>query len=271
MAIILGKKTVGRLETLQYANKKFWWGKTVIGISAWYGFWAWLLSRIIGWNCIYYCIDFYSPKIAEDWLDRIFIWTAMQVDKFLVRNCEEKWDISERINEGRTEFGRYKALSLIVPLGYPPSYFKFSNDYDKSVLVFVGLVCYGIELFMNEMNFKWLGGDELLPIEELIEEISHCGIGVALWNGKGNAYYGDPGKTKLYLACGIPVITTNNTVFSKIIEQTQAGIVIGYNKEDFKEAVKELTKNYEFYKNNVSKTWRFISADVIFGNLKVLD
>ena len=265
MAIILGKKIYGRLETLEYANKKFQWSDMYfIGISCFYGFWAWLLARLTHRKCIYYCIDFYSPEIADNLWDSIFIWSAMKMDKFLCKHCDKVWDISKNINKGREVFENTICLSDIVPLSYPSSYFRYIHG-DKNKIVFVGIEPYGLELLDN---YVWLRG---LPLDKLLDELSKSGIGIALWKRNGNNYYGDPGKTKLYSACGLPVITTPNTEYAKIIEKTNAGIVVEYDRKQVAKAIRKIIKNYSYYKRNVKKTWKYIDAKRIFGNKKLLE
>lgn len=270
MALILGKKVVGRLETLEYANAKFGWGDVVIGISCYFGFWAWLLARLTRRKCIYYAIDFYSPEIAQNLWDRIFIWAAIKMDGFLVRHCDGIWDISPRIGEGRLKFGKPdNKWHTVVPLCYPKSYFMNEFPYKQDRAIFVGLQPYGLEL-LKGIDLVWLGKNKLLPIDELLATIAKGGFGVALWKGKGNHYYGDPGKTKLYSACGLPVITTGNTVYAHIIEKTGAGVIVDYNEESVKNGIEKLLDNYEYYKGNVPKTWKYINADDIFRNFELL-
>ena len=267
MATILGKKTVGRLETLQYANKKFEWGNVVIGISAWYGFWAWILARLTKRKVIYYCIDFYSPEIAENWIDKIFIFLAMQLDKFLIHHVDYLWDISDKINEGRWIYGKYKRKSLIIPLSYPPNYLRYSNEHMKNI-VFIGLNPYGKEIWPKDT--EWLGkGNMKTPI--LLDELSVRGIGLSVWEKKGNNYYGDPGKTKLYSACGLPVIVTDNTPYADKIKETNAGIVVRYTKRDIERAARRIFKKYRYYKKNTLKTRKYINADHIFRNISILE
>jgi len=273
MALILGKPIVGRLETLQYANKKFnWRDDIIIGIGHKHAFYAWLRARLTGKKCIYYCIDFYSPEIADNLWDSIFIWAAMQLDKFLFKHCDEIWDISEKIDEGRRKFGNYTQRAInyphkIVPLSYPPSYFRMSGIYYPTKIIYVGLQPYGFEL-LKGLDYIWLGNGRL-PLEVLLCELSMGGIGISMWGRKGNNYYGDPGKTKLYSACGIPVIMTDNTPYADIIKKTQAGIVIPYNRESLKWAIKKILGNYSYYKKNVKKTWEYIDADEIMRNINV--
>ena len=278
-AIILGKKVVGRKETLEYAAQKYRWQNVVIGISAFFGVWAWVIGRLTGRKVIYYCIDFYSPEIAFTLWDKVFIPLAMLMDKFLVEHCDEVWDISERINEGRREFGKYRAKnSRIVPLGYPPDYFRFVPKkgivgVNKPIMIcYVGLNPYGLELLEGIEGIKliWPGGNKRIPLKQLLDEVSRADIGISLWKHKGNNYYGDPGKTKLYSACRLPVIMTNNTPYAKIIKETNAGLVIPYNKKALINAIETIKKDYNFYKNNVKDTWEYINADELFSNFKVL-
>jgi len=265
---IFGKKTFGRKETLEYVANKFKWQDVVIGISAWYGFWAWVYGRITKRRVVYYCIDFYSPEIADNFLDSIFIWLATKMDWFLNKVVDEVWDISDRISEGRTQFGGYLSQSIIVPLSYPPSYFRFNESGVKNKLTYVGLTPYGLELIPYWIDFVWLKN---LPLEELLNELCKCGIGISMWEKKGNNYYGDPGKTKLYSACGLPVIMTENTPYAKVIEETKAGLVVAYDTYSLQVAIKRILKNYDFYKSNVKKTWRHINSDEVFRNLPILD
>ena len=271
-AIILGKKVVSRTETLKYASERFGWKNVAIGISCFFGFWAWVIGRLTGRKVIYYCIDFYSPKVSinsKGWR-RLFCFFAMLMDKFLVKHCDECWDISDRINHGRGTFGNYHAeLSKIVPLSYPPSYFRFRENVWRNKVAFVGLDPYGLELAKDipGIELEWLGGKPLIPLDELLDKLSLCGIGLSMWEEDGNNYYGDPGKTKLYSACGLPVIMTPNTPYARIINLTQAGIVIRYNRDSLEKAVKLMLNNYSYYKDNVPKTWRYINADIVCGSI----
>lgn len=267
--LILGKKIVSRTETLEYASMKFNWNNVAVGISCYFGFWAWVKGRLTGRKVIYYCIDFYSPEhpINKRLKNRVFIWLAMQMDRFLCLVSDDVWDISERINEGRYKFGGYTAKSKILPLSYPPDYFRFNSKITNSV-AFVGLDPYGIELLDD---YIWLGKDKLLPLNELLDKLSVHSIGVSLWEHKGNNYYGDPGKTKLYLACGIPVVMTDNTPFAYIVKDTHAGIIVPYDKKSVRQAISTILSNYDYYKQNVRKTWRYINTDEVFNENRYID
>jgi len=285
--IILGKKVVSRLETLQYAAKKFAWPDNwVIGISSYYAFWAWILARLTGKKCLYYCIDYYTYRVRKDFLDGISIWLAAKLDRFLCKHVDYVWDISVRINYGRMELEKkilyrnmtkqyigeplnkkeYGTPSRIVPLTYPPSYFRDSVVYYK-VPVFVGLVPYGKDLW--PINTVWLGKGNM-RLEDMLDQLSNCGIGISIWDRDGNNYYGDPGKTKLYSACGLPVIMTNNTPYAEVIDRLKAGIIVEYTKKSIDDAVKKIFENYDFYKSNVYRTRDFINADKLLRDFKIL-
>ncbi len=141
--------------------------------------------------------------------------------------------------------------------------------YSKVKICYVGLEPYGLELLegLENINLIWPGKDKRLPLEELLDIISKADIGISLWKEKGNNYYGDPGKTKLYSACGLPVIMTDNTPYADIIRETNAGLVINYDKYELEKAILEIKDNYEYFKSNVKKTWKYINADELYRNL----
>jgi len=104
----------------------------------------------------------------------------------------------------------------------------------------------------------------------MLDQLSNCGIGISIWDRDGNNYYGDPGKTKLYSACGLPVIMTNNTPYAEVIERTKSGIIVKYDKKSIDEAVMKIFNNYDFYKSNVYKTRDLINADKLLRDFQVL-
>lgn len=77
---------------------------------------------------------------------------------------------------------------------------------------------------------------------DLEKILSHCAIGVAPYvpDPKSFKWYADPGKPKQYMACGLPVITTNVTPISKDIRMRKAGIVIEYDPEALVNALVKL-------------------------------
>lgn len=62
------------------------------------------------------------------------------------------------------------------------------------------------------------------------------------------AFFTDPGKPKLYLGCGLPVVITNVPAIAGIIQSKKAGIVVDYNKESVAKALITLLTNDELYK-----------------------
>lgn len=86
--------------------------------------------------------------------------------------------------------------------------------------------------------------------KEMIHLISRRSIGLAPYKPIPGSfsYYSDPSKIKIYLGCGLPVITTNVTAFSKVVGKEGAGIVINYSTDEFCQAVTSLLENKETYK-----------------------
>jgi len=75
--------------------------------------------------------------------------------------------------------------------------------------------------------------------EDVENILSKCGLGLAMYSAELSkwSYYADPSKIKSYLACGLPVVTTNLTYIAHDIEQRRCGIVCDYNKDCLSEAI----------------------------------
>ena len=277
--ITLGKKLVGRTETVaDYVKIKNHEG-AIIGISAFFGVKAYLMRLLrIRKRFIYYCIDYYVPWIAANIFDALFIWLHSKVDRFLALRADENWVISRQIDNMRGLYARFTVPTILVPLGYPTHYFRYRDDNNKHQLIYVGLNPLSMGLIQKildaypVLSLTTIGSKKLIPIYEMLEAVSMSGIGLALWGEIGNHTYGDPGKTKLYLICGLPVIITRNSNFADVIEKEQAGIAIDYTAEQLEEAIKAILSDYEFYRENAVRTARaYCNSEKIFTGLNLLE
>jgi len=79
---------------------------------------------------------------------------------------------------------------------------------------------------------------------DVIKIISRCAIGVALYvpTPENNAIAADPGKTKLYAFCGLPVVTTKISS-GLLIDSKGAGIAIDYDPHECAKAVIKLLQD----------------------------
>ena len=97
--------------------------------------------------------------------------------------------------------------------------------------------------------------------EEAEKIISKCGVGIAPYVPDSGSFtwYADPGKPKVYLGCGVPVIITKVPEVAFEIEKRGAGIVIDYNKHELIDAIVKLLTNYEMYCQCRRKALEFAS------------
>jgi len=211
----------------------------------------------------------------------------------------------ERI--GKVKGGSYK--NIVVPLGYSRHLRKFRpmEEINRWDIGFVGTITasQGLQLLVEAMpgiikkvpavKVKIIGqgpfSEELKEMisrkgldsyfalfgfikEEgkMLEIISRCAVGIALWDTAmhdKNIICADPGKTKLYALCGLPIIVTRVCNIEKIIQNAKAGIVIEYKKEDLVDAVESILSSderlKEFRANSFNLGNSYIS-DTIFDN-----
>ena len=142
-----------------------------------------------------------------------------------------------------------------------------SQDRDYMRKIFVN-----INLYKEHINYYGPIYDKY----KLSNLLSKQGIAVALYNRKNkndvsNKFFNSVNKLHMYGSCSLPIITTNVTMFSKIIKIHQAGYVINYNKEDLLNSFIKffsLSENDYYnlrqrsYKISKNYTWEKIFDDI---------
>jgi glycosyltransferase involved in cell wall biosynthesis len=212
--------------------------------------------------------------------------------------------------EGRLKLTkeRYAHKQKIAPLGYSRGFFRNKDvrDIDRYSVVFVGLIVEGqglelllealpeIRKFVPDIKIKVIGAGPFLlkfkddvkkaglerfftfygfvDTEAMLDIVSSSAAGVSVWARGQNSEYGDPGKTKLYSVCGLPVIVSNDTVYSEVIERKKAGLRIPYDRHALVEAAKTLfscsDRDYRVYKDNAVEVAReYCDSEKIFSGL----
>lgn len=141
-----------------------------------------------------------------------------------------------------------QGLQLVIE-GFP----KILRKLPKVHLTVIGTGNYEKELkdlvkrlkIESRVTFVGFIGDKNQMYEILTKSI----LGLAPYKPTPDSfsYYSDPSKIKIYLGCGLPVITTNVTAFSKVIEEEKAGVVIDYSVKSLIKALNFLLKNKTAY------------------------
>lgn len=260
---------------------------------------------------IYYCGDYYIPNPKLEF-NALFIKLINFVDRFTIKSSDYVWDVALNISEYRYKVGKIKKesyKSIVVPLGYGrhlrPA--KPVEEFNRWDIGFVGTVTesQGLQLLAEAMpqvlrklpnlRIKVIGhGPFLAQLKKLVSErqldryftffgfikeeekmlalLSHCAIGVALWNESiddKNIICADPGKTKLYAFCGLSMIVTRSCNIYQTIQDAKAGIVIGYSINELESAILYLLQDNirlkEFRANAFNLGAAYV-ADNIFDN-----
>lgn len=149
---------------------------------------VWLRRFGLVRRVVYYVIDYTPQRFANNILNNLYHW----VDKFCVKNCDETWNLSPRMAEGREKYkGLKKELyhrQKTVPIGiwYGRIPRKDFWEIEKHTLVFMGHILkkQGIQSVLEAVpkiireipDFKFLimGGGDYLPA--LKEKVRNLGI-----------------------------------------------------------------------------------------------
>lgn len=75
--------------------------------------------------------------------------------------------------------------------------------------------------------------------------IAQAAVTLALYRKENDpfTYYADPGKIKIYLATGVPILLTDLPAISKRIADAQAGVVCEYDAHSVAQAIEKLLKD----------------------------
>ncbi|MGE4131816.1 MAG: glycosyltransferase [Bdellovibrionales bacterium] len=121
----------------------------------------------------------------------------------------------------------------------------------------------------NLVRFHGLIPDSL----DLERRLSLCGIGLAPYdpNLKDNfSQYADPSKIKVYLGCGLPVITTSVPPIARDLEEQKAGMIADLTPTEFAEKIEFLWGRpdiYQQYRENAQKLGETFYWPRIFDRL----
>jgi len=105
--------------------------------------------------------------------------------------------------------------------------------------------------------------------KEIEAIVAQCRLGIAPYVPDPDSFtwYADPGKPKVYLGCGIPVIITKVPEVAFEISKRKAGVAINYNSHELSEAIKKMLNDdeaYAVYKTNALKFAYELTWDSVF-------
>lgn len=167
---------------------------------------------------------------------------------------------------------------------------RIKSDYknNKNNLVYFGgiMKSKGCELFVpimqslqakgfDKIKFHIIGGGDLDWLQEQVKQANlgdfikiygriektedidkillSSGIAIAPYypEDKNNfSYYADPGKVKVYLGCGLPIIITDVPPIAKDIQSSKAGLISEYKADKFADSIIKIYNSYDKYSKN---------------------
>lgn len=261
-----------------------WWGLTrgrgctlFIGANNLSAFVGLLLKRLRCVHCVvYYAIDYIPQRFRHRWANALYLW----VDRLCVQFCDQVWNISPLMVEGREARGvppTLRARQITVPQGTDLTVVPLPLDaVERSTIVYFGglMEKQGVHLAVQALaqvrrrvpqaRLLVIGGgypDRLAALQglseamgvrdaveftgliedhsEAVDRIRRCAVGVAPYPDTPDNYtrYADPGKAKVYLAAGLPVVITAVPAVASLIERHGAGMIVRDDADALAEAL----------------------------------
>ena len=237
---------------------------------------AGLLLRGLGRTrrVFFYTIDYIPKRFENRFLNRLYHWIDSFCVKHCdyIWNLSPVM-IAEREKKGVSE--KYRGKQITVPIGTDLNVKRIPfKGIDRYAIAFIGHLRegQGVDLLIGLLPevIKKIPEARLLiigtgPLENRLKEetkelglsdhvvfagyiedhgeaqnlLSRCAVGIAPYEDNESTYtrYTDPGKPKVYLAAGLPVIITKVSQVAYDIDRRKAGIAINYDRNDAVKAV----------------------------------
>ena len=215
---------------------------------------------------VFYCIDYVPVRFQNKIINRLY----HSIDKFVVENADVVWNLSPRMIEGRRKkWGKIKGNQIVVPIGiwYDRIVSNRSVVTNTKEIIYLGTLLekQGLDMCIEAIGelVKKIPGIRLTiigtgPYEKALKQkvlqlklaksivfegymkshldverrISQAALALAMYDRKKDtfSYFADPGKVKVYLACGVPVLITDVPFIARQIEEKKCGFLTEYNR-----------------------------------------
>lgn len=231
---------------------------------------------------VFYAIDYVPFRFRNTLLNDLY----HAVERICAERSDWTWNLASAMSLQRIRGGIKTGTQLIVPIGSNFERIKRMSlsEIRRHRLVYAGSLRagQGVELAVESLSslrdsvpkaelviigsgpleeelrrhVHKLGLDQYITFtghipdhREVERVIGGCGIGLALYEPTEENYtkYTEPGKVKLYMACGLPVVMTRVPEIAKRVEQLGAGIVVDYDSREVANAIRRLCSNDSLY------------------------
>ncbi|MEN9407901.1 MAG: hypothetical protein RLZZ455_1117 [Candidatus Parcubacteria bacterium] len=257
---------------------------------------------------IFYCIDYVPVRFQNKIINSLY----HAIDRFVVENSDVVWNLSPRMIEGRRgKWGSLNGNQIVVPIGiwYDRIVSNRSIKMNTKEIIYLGTLLekQGLDMCIEAISdlVKTIPGIRLTiigsgPYEKALKEkvklfkLEHCvifegyikshldverrisqsALALAMYDREKDtfSYYADPGKVKVYLACGVPVLITDVPYIARLIQEKKCGFLTEYNRIALVETISSYLKTphlVKSYKQNALQfAKRYNWPDVIEKALK---
>ena len=102
----------------------------------------------------------------------------------------------------------------------------------------------------NKLYVTLIGGDRLVPHQQIISAIKECNIGLLPYQPNESTFRCIPTKLYEYAAHALPMVVQHNPLWDAFLQQHQAGVSIDYSRLNPQQLLHN-TRNFSFYEPGV--------------------
>jgi glycosyltransferase involved in cell wall biosynthesis len=265
-------------------------------------------------HLVYYMIDYTPVRYANRILNTAYYsidrFAASHADAVWPLSSQI---IRGRFESGRLDERRVRWYT--VPYGSHPQEAVPASACDRTRVVYMGDVLRSkgaelivpmaqeLERLVPDFRFTVIGGGKDLPalreevraaglenhfdicgfvenIADVVDRLRGAGVAIAPYypfDANSFTFFSDPGKVKVYLGCGVPIVLTDVPPVAKDIEKEGAGKIAGYDAAGFADAIASILgdDNYLQVRENARRlgerfAWPKVFAEA-FARLDVVE
>jgi len=205
-------------------------------------------------------------------------WDKRKINSHIIPygNNSNQFTQEDHLHHDRTSIIYFGGLSNNKGSKLIPEIFTRLANNRKQNYTFVCITSSNTEslekwVMKNKLKKRFTIYNNLDNLTKVEQRLLRGGVAIAPYypEDKNNfSYFADPGKVKVYLGCGLPIVITAVPPIARTIEKEKAGLIAGYSSVSIAKKIIQITKDantYKEFQKHATELGKKFDWNMIFG------